>query len=53
MKLNKIDSNVWEFGGLWIEKSGGAFCVMFNNEYEIFNTLAAAIAFCNSKKAAK
>ena len=51
MNINKIDNNVWECNGLWIEHDfygSGEYSVQFCGDNLIFESFAEAVRFCCS-----
>lgn len=49
MPVNRIDTNVWECNGLWIEKDfygSDEYSVQFCGDDIIFSTFKEAVDFC-------
>ena len=51
MNVNRIDSDIWECNGLWIERDfygSGEYSVQFCGDDIIFDSFDAAVSFCCS-----
>lgn len=53
MRINRIDENVWECNGLWIEKDfygAGEYSVQYCGDDVLFCTFQDAVDFCINAK---
>ena len=51
MRVNRIDENIWECNGLWIERNfygRGEYSVQYDGDDIIFWSFEDAVAFCKS-----
>lgn len=49
MHINRIDENIWECNGLWIEKDfygTGEYSVQYCGDDVLFNSFDEAVEFC-------